>query len=335
MGANNTTMIFWLTVCFYLFTACLAFLAILNQTWAKDKPVLANRIRWGSLILIVLVFVTSVVKENFVDVRDQKARQESKTAQDELLKTIQVQSREIGSLSQQLRDADATISDTRTKLLEAQLASQKTSEAIQAYVYERLSSSTYSYVVDLGRMIAQASNGWLPGNKEELFSKRSVELICRWLNAEGNAPVYPARPWYAWYNDISKRYEDVLVNSLNAYASRLPPSLIQSVSGVARSDLIGLPKTLVQIHQITKEQGFKHSPMICMAVFDNQMEKAFAQLFQLVSQLGQAEKKFKLQSRMDDRLLLSGVRSVTVGTNRLKQSEIDAYLKSQERPAVK
>jgi hypothetical protein len=328
-------MIFWLTACFYFFTALLAILAILDKTWAKDKPTLSNRMRWATLILILLVFGTNIVKEHFVDIQKQEAEQKSDTAQTKLLNTIEVQSTEIGSLSKQLRDAHMTISDTRAKVVEAQLASEKTGDAIQAYVYERLSSSTYSYVGDLARMIAEASDGWLPRNKEEFFSKRSVELICRWLNPEASAPVYPPRPWYERYNEISKEYENVLVNSLNAYASRLSPSLIESVSAVTRSYLIGLPKILVQVRQVTKDKGYKYPPIMCLGAFDNQMEKAFAQLFQLVTQIGKAGKKFILQSRMEDRLLLSGLRSVPPGTNRLKQSDIDAYLKSQERPAAK
>lgn len=334
IGAN-TAMIFWLTVCFYLFTTLLAILAILDKTWAKDKPTLSNRIRWGSFVLILLVFGTNVLKEYLVDIRNREAQLTSEKTRDELLKTIRLQSQEIALLSKQLREAHTTISDTRQKLVEAELSSQKTSEAIQAYVYNRLSSATYSYVSGLGRMIAQASEGWLPSNKEEFFSKKSVDLICRWLNAEGNAPVYPSRPWYAWYNDLSKEYEDVLVNSLNAYASRLPPSLIQSLSAVSRSYLIALPKILVQTHQVTKTKGFKPSPMICMAVFDKQMEAAFAHLFELVIHLDKAEKKFNLPLRMEDKLLLSGVGSLTVGTNRLRQAEVDAYLKSQERPVSK
>src|SRR5688500_5322298 len=226
-------MISWLTYGVFLITTLLAILAIVDKTWAKDRPDLANGLRWVLFVLILLMFVANVVKDVLVDSRDQKAQQKRQEEQEQLVKIIKDQSSQIKTLSQQLNDANLTISDTRTKLLDAQLSSEKISEAIQAYVYDRLSGSTNRFVGDLGIMLAHASDGWLPRNKQEFFSKRSVDLICRWLNADGAAQVIPDRPWYVRFNEVSKEYEAVLVNSLNAYASRLPPSLIRSASAVA------------------------------------------------------------------------------------------------------
>jgi hypothetical protein len=302
------------------FTAASGVLGLLAQTWAKDKPNLADGLRWASIGCIVLVFVISFLKENL-----------NSELQGNLQGNIDAQSKEIGHLRTELKSANDTILDTRTKLLAEQNASQKTTEAIQAYVYDRLSIDTYTYVIILGRMIAAGSDGWLPSTKKEFFSRRSVNILCRWLNAEGNAPTYPARPWYQYFHDESKQYQDRVVNILNAYASRLSPPLIDSLSRIARSWLLGLPRTLPASYAFSKKQGFKGSPMICLGLFDAKFEEGFAQLSGLVNQIAEAEKIFRLESRMEDKLLLSGVRSVTVGTSRLTESEAKRFLDSQKR----
>jgi hypothetical protein len=85
------------------------------------------------------------------------------------------------------------------------------------------------------------------------------------------------------------------------------------------------------MYAITKKPGFKGSPMICLSIFDNKFEEAFIQLSGLVNQIAKAEKTFRLQSRMDNKLLLSGLRSVTLGANRLTETEAKKFLESQTK----
>jgi hypothetical protein len=82
-------------------------------------------------------------------------------------------------LRSSLQGANNTLLDTRSKLIQAQLASQKTSEAIQLYVFERLSLSTRRFLGILSYMIEDASDGWLPTKENEFFSRRTVDLLLK------------------------------------------------------------------------------------------------------------------------------------------------------------
>jgi hypothetical protein len=281
---------------------------------------------WTALICAVLALAAGIGKE--ILTRQESATQEKENA--ELRGQSKRQLAEIAALRSDLKDANATIIETRSKLLEEQKAPQKTTDAIQAYAYERLSLYTSRYVTSLGRMIAAASDGWLPSNKQELFSPRSVNLVCRWLNAQAAAPAYPAMSWWVYFRNQSHEYEDRLINLLNSFATRLPPELIDSIAGVARSWLLVLPRIYSGVLPEGFPKGMKPSPMICLSLFDSRFEKAFSQLFGLVNHIAKAEKNFRLESRMTDKLLLGGVRSITVGSSRLSESEAKKFLDSQK-----
>lgn len=327
---ETDTHLLMLNVLLLILATVTAASAIGGETWLKDQPSFFKSITkrgWASLICAVLTLGVGVGKEILAG--HESSKQQAKN--DQLQGTVDSQVKQIAELRAELKAAYKKIQEDQKTLVEAESASQKTTDAIQAYVYDRLSSATYSYVGVLGRMIAEASDGWLPSNKTEFFSRRSVNLLCRWLNAEGNAPVYPARPWYRYFHDESKQYEDRVIDILNAYAGRLAPALIDSLSEVARSSLLGLPKQFPIMYAITKKPGFKGSPMICLSIFDNKFEEAFIQLSGLVNQIAKAEKTFRLQSRMDNKLLLSGLRSVTLGANRLTETEAKRFLESQTK----
>lgn len=312
-------------------TAVSGLLGILGKLWEKNKPGLAKNITWASIGCIALTFFLSVWKDDLTENERAAERRANQEEQGKLRGTIETQSTELGYLRGELRQAYETIADTRTKLVESQLASQKTTDAIQAYVYEELSLRTSRYLTILGQMIAEASDGWIPSNLEEFFSTKSVNLMCRWLNAEGKAPAYPSEPWYLYFAGNSKAYGNALANVLNSYASRLSPVLIDSVSSVASSALVGLTPLLPPTYRVSKEFGWKPSPMICAHILDPHYEKAFTQLSALVKQIAAGEKRFKLLPRMDESNFLKGLRSVTVGANRLDPSVVKRFEDAQKK----
>jgi hypothetical protein len=59
-----------------------------------------------------------------------------------------------------------------------ELSTERTAYGIQYLAYEKLSSHTHRFLNIISTMIEVASDGWLPSNKNEFFSKRSIDLIC-------------------------------------------------------------------------------------------------------------------------------------------------------------
>jgi len=310
-----------------------AVLAIFGETRRRDGGGFLNSITglgWGALFCALLTLAAGITKEILTE--NESTRQQNENEQ--LKGTITELRGTIGNLQTELKAANDAVVDTREKLVTEQLASQKTTDAIQGYVYDRLSLATSRYIGILAKMIAEASDDWLPSSKKEFFSKTSVALLRRWLNAEGKAPVYPDRPWHRYFYEQSKEYEDAIVNILNAYASRLPPTLINSLSAVASSSLLSLPRMSASAYAVVaSKKGWKASPMICMnlSVFEDDFEKGFVQLFGLITQIASAEKSYQIKSRMNDKLLLSGLRSVTRGATRLSEREVKIFLDSQKR----
>ena len=90
------------------------------------------------------------------------------------------------------------------------IAESRTSGQIQAHAFEKLSGENHGLLNVLSRMIATASDGWLPQTKQEFFSRRSVDLICHqlrlfrdssgWHGAHKRAGRRPRLSTVDWWN---------------------------------------------------------------------------------------------------------------------------------------
>lgn len=125
-------MLLILNVLLVLLAAVVAVVAIGGVTWRKDEPRLLRCITlrgWLSLGCVVLTVTVGIGKELLV----QRESNHQKAENQQLRGGIRSQLTVIGELRSELKDANATINETRTKLIEAQLAGQKTTDAIQRY----------------------------------------------------------------------------------------------------------------------------------------------------------------------------------------------------------
>lgn len=309
-----------------VFGATTAALAIFGETRRNNR---ITPLGWAALLCAVLTFGVGVTKEILTQRESSKQQTENeqqKGAIKELRSTV-------GDLRNDLKEANQALAKTGAQLEKEQLASQKTTESIQHYVYDKLSIATVTYVQVLSTMVAQASDGWVPSTRKELFSRNSVNLICRWLNAQGEAPVLPGRPWHRFFDEKSREYRDALAMILNAYATRLSPSVIDSISAVTRSEVLTLPSLLALVNANIDRQGRQGVPMVCFGSnhIENRIEKGFTELSRLVDQISAGEKKFRLEFRMDDKRLLGRLSTHRVGVNRLSVSAAQAYMDSLKR----
>lgn len=326
-------MIFFLNVLFYLVTAASAICGLLAKHWEKNKPDLSSRVGSVTLGCIVLLFIISVLKEYRTGDESEKEKTRNTEVQRKLQDTINAQSTQIGNLLNDLKKANTTIDDTRTKLVEAQLSSRKTTDAIQAYVYNNLSGSTSNYLGLLGRMMGEASDEWLPQTQEEFFSRRTVNLICHNLNIEGEAPVFFKRQWFQYFQEESRNYEESVVKVFSNYVTQMSPSLITAISKVVISRLLSLPKEVILFRRADQESKqlnksyINRPPILCLGA-EKEIEKSFAELSELMRDIALGEKIYSLTPRITNRMYLQTLKSATFrkGGNRFTDPELSKWI---------
>jgi hypothetical protein len=203
-----------------------------------------------------------------------------------------------------------------------QLSSQRTSEAIQSVAYENLSLSTSQFRTMISRMITEASDGWLPANEDEYFSRASVDLVCRRLNALGRPDVAKRQiPWYELFAQSVQEYKNTLNDVLGKYSLQLPHDLILAIREVETSTLLWLPLQMAWACRCWPEMGLHHPPLLCYGSEDD-FEKSFNALKVLSSKISKGEKEFGLTNRMTTEQLFSGLKAATPGANRYSDPRI-------------
>jgi hypothetical protein len=85
-----------------------------------------------------------------------------------------------------------------------------TATAIEELTYKELSQHTFRFLSRISEMILYASDGWLPTNQTEFFSRRSVELICLELNPYALPIVEPRTTWSQLFAEETQRYKESL-----------------------------------------------------------------------------------------------------------------------------
>jgi hypothetical protein len=158
-----------------------------------------------------------------------------------------------------------------------QYSSQSATAQVQTHVYDKLSLHTHRFLGGIADMIVYSTDGWLPNDESEFFSRRSVDLICHELNADALARVIPKRLWYVWFAETTQEYKNVLGDLLSNYSSRL----IRAISDVERSTLLIVPIQWGQVRSIAQKRGWQYPPLLCYGLEDL-IEESFVKLSALV-----------------------------------------------------
>jgi hypothetical protein len=264
-----------------------------GETWIRDETrSLFKRVTrrgWIFLGCVLLTLVTGIAKDSIVQSNSERQSRENA----ELRGQIRSQVDQIKDLRSELRAATATISDTRARLVEAQTASRNTAAAIQSYVYDRLSLYTARFLDVLSNAIEEASDGWLPANEKEFFSRRSVDLICRELNTDKPGRVSPPQPWAAWFAWKVLEYKAALGDLLRSHGAQMDTSLINAVSHAEGAATFSLIPQWTAARLTSKDlQAFP--PLLCHGNgVEDQVEKDFASLATLYAEIKKGNDKFR------------------------------------------
>ena len=173
------------------------------------------------------------------------------------------------------------------------IAESRTSGQIQAHAFEKLSGENHGFLNVLSRMIAAASDGWLPQTKQKFFSRRSVDLICHQLNADAKAPTIPERSWRTWFGERTERYREALATILAEQGSHLDASTVRAISEVERSTLLAFPPQWMRVHRIDQQEGWQRPPLLCFGVEDL-FEDSFRKLAVLQEEVERGEQRHGL-----------------------------------------
>jgi hypothetical protein len=137
--------------------------------------------------------------------------------------------------------------------------------------YERLSQGTSQFLSLIAEMITAASDGWLPMNEGELFSRRSIDLICHNLNIDGQGPeefsfgpqdsmsdFYRKFPqgmkWYERIESSTNRHRSILNKAIESYSCCITSNLYKNIyeldKSLALSPLLNLSAQRPRIRKI-------------------------------------------------------------------------------------
>lgn len=270
-----------LNVLLVILATATTIVALTGETRHKDTKRLTTR-GWVTLVCVVFGFLVGIRKE--IITQSNNANQQ---AENEQLKGG------MKELRSSLQGANNTLLDTRSKLIQAQLASQKTSEAIQLYVFERLSLSTRRFLGILSYMIEDASDGWLPTKENEFFSRRTVDLICRELNADGPARVSPPMSWFAYFSRAIGEYKAILGDVVRAHGPQLDLKLIREISKVEGAAMFWMVPQLAAARNVDKDLR-RYPPVLCPMQTD-EIVRDFDALAELYRHVTNDAVKFKVR----------------------------------------
>jgi hypothetical protein len=282
---------------------------------------------WTALICAVLALAAGIGKE--ILTRQESVRQERENA--ELRGESKRQLTEIAVLRSELKDANATILDTRTKLLEGQLAAKRTAEGIQEHVYQRLFRESYGFIALISNILEEASDGWLPTNESEFFSRRSVSMFCRELNTDGPARVSPPQPWATWFPRRMQEYKATLAELIKAHGPQLDTALLNAMSKVERSNTFSFIPQLQILRKTDKTTAMRnYPPLFCYG--DGSIDstlKDFADIRTLYSKIIEGANTFGIRTAP----FPLPQRNANLGKNRFTQEQLTEWQKKHQIPA--
>lgn len=314
-------MLLLLNVLLLVLATMTALTAIGGETWVKNRPTFFERITrrgWVSTICLTLTLITGIAKE-FVT---QSESEKQKIENEQLKGQIKSQLDQINGLRSDLKEANKTVTETNERIIRGEVAFQKNSDAIQTYVYGRLLQKTNNFLSIISQMVEEASDGWLPTTEREFFSRRSVDLICRELNADAPARVEPPQSWFRWFAQNMSEYKQLLIDLLKAHGTQLDTMLINSISAVEGSGTFAM---IPQYEAIRRTNPYIRlfPPLLCHGDgVEALVEKDFATLFNFFEEVRRGARKFRIK----DVGLPLPKRGPTLGKNRFTAEQLSKWV---------
>jgi hypothetical protein len=143
---------------------------------------------------------------------------------------------------------------------------RRTHLEISSEIDRVLYRQTRQYLTVLRDMIFYSSDGWLPSNEDEFFSRKTANLICNSLNINLEAPVLPKRTWRQWIAQISEKYRKELTGLFQNYAQSLNPELLNLIREVSGSNFRLWSAHIVLASAVDRQLGIMRRPTFCPGI---------------------------------------------------------------------
>jgi hypothetical protein len=96
-------------------------------------------------------------------------------------------------------------------------------------------------------MVKASSDGFVPSTIEELFGKKSSELICLHLALGQNAPTQPKMPWKKYISREARSTKDGLSSILERYQAFISESVLAAIGTLQNNILLDILANLEQL----------------------------------------------------------------------------------------
>lgn len=106
-------------------------------------------------------------------------------------------------------------------------------------------------------MVKASSDGFMPSTIEELFGKKSSELICLHLALGQNAPTQPKIPWNQYIAREAKITKDGLSSILERYQAFISENVLAAIGTLQNNHLLNIFELLPSAIQNDEQQGIK------------------------------------------------------------------------------
>jgi hypothetical protein len=205
--------------------------------------------------------------------------------------------------------------------------------------YAKLSQGTSQFLSLIVEMITAASDGWLPANEGELFSRRSVDLICRHLNIDSQGPRgvslgpedsaselrrrFPeGMKWHERITYYTSRYRSILSKAIESYNCCITSNLYKTIhelnNRLSGSTLLRVPEQW----SMFKEINPTFYPVLCANIEDH-IEVIFNKLSIVVSEIRSGLNYYNLPNIMDNQITIKNSIDQDIGKSRFELTDVE------------
>jgi hypothetical protein len=110
-------------------------------------------------------------------------------------------------------------------------------DAARRQVYLQLAEASGAFGSALAMMAFNASGpaDWYPTNEEELYSRKSVDLICDQLDQLAMAPTFPKTSWASYISEQTLLFHSRLNRAFDSHSDVLDQETIEGLSALERA----------------------------------------------------------------------------------------------------
>ncbi len=168
----------------------------------------------------------------------------------------------------------------------------------QIIAIKKLSGHTDGFLNIISDIIFKATDGWLPKNEEEFFSAKTADLICRELNIDKAAPIFPEITWRKLIAKETQGYKVALGEIMKGYGTELDAEIVNRISAVEGSILLSYPKNTVSSPKIDSLLGVKRPPLLCWGL-EPLVADSLKEIFSLYEVIIKTEEDLKIVKHRD------------------------------------